>query len=71
MYQRIFGDQRGQQQQEEEEGDGEVHQDYAETYHGQDTTKEYIANISFEQVTEHSITYGNRRKGRYVKHTTL
>ena len=56
MYQRIFGDQRqGGGAEEEEEGDGEVHQDYAETYHGQDTTKEYIANISFEQVTEHNI----------------
>ena len=37
-----------------------MHQDYAETYHGQDTTKEYIANISFEQVTEHSIRKGDK-----------
>ena len=46
MYQRIFG-QRSETAGVEE--DGEVHQDFSETYAGSEVTKEYIAKISFEQ----------------------
>ena len=53
MYQRIFGDNRARAGGETEPGpgdsEGEVHQDYAETYAGAETTREYIAKISFEE----------------------
>ena len=51
MYQRIFGDNRARPETEPGPGDseGEVHQDYAETYAGAETTREYIAKISFEE----------------------
>ena len=51
MYQRIFGDNRARLETESGPGDseGEVHQDYAETYAGAETTREYIAKISFEE----------------------
>ena len=52
MYQRIFGDNRaraGAETGDPGEREGEVHQDYAETYAGSETTKEYIAKISFEE----------------------
>ena len=45
MYQKIFG----QRSEAGLEDDGEVHQDFAETYSGSEITKEYIAKISFEQ----------------------
>ena len=47
MYQKIFGD-RGAAGGLEDEHDGDVHQDYAESYAGTESTKEYIAKISFE-----------------------
>ena len=47
MYEKIFGS--GSREAEEEQQDGECHQDFAETYAGSETTKEYIAKISFEE----------------------
>ena len=50
MYQRIFGDNRARAEAEAgDPGEGTVHEDYAETYAGAETTKEYIARISFEE----------------------
>ena len=46
MYDKIFGSGASQ---EEDHQEGECHQDFAETYAGSDTTKEYIAKITFEE----------------------
>jgi len=48
MYQKIFGD-RGATAGMDADNDGEVHQDYSETFSGTDVTKEYIAKLSFEE----------------------
>ena len=48
MYQKIFGQQSGAGAAGLED-DGDVHQDYAETYSGTEATKEYIAKVSFEE----------------------
>ena len=47
MYEKIFG--KSGAGLEDGDGEGEVHQDYAETFSGQEVTKEYIAKISFNQ----------------------
>lgn len=46
MYDKIFGPGAAQEDSQE---DGDCHQDFAETYAGSDTTKEYIAKITFEE----------------------
>ena len=48
MYQRIFGAD-GRQAGREDGGEGEVHNDYAETHAGTESTKEYIAQVTFEE----------------------
>ena len=47
MYEKIFG--KSGAAVEDGDDEGEVHQDYAETFSGQEVTKEYIAKISFNQ----------------------
>jgi len=47
MYDKIFGS--AAHTEEDHQDDGDCHQDFAETYAGSDTTREYIAKISFEE----------------------
>ena len=48
MYQRIFGP-GGKGVSKEEGGEGEVHNDYAESYAGTESSREYIAQVTFEE----------------------
>ena len=48
MYQRIFGP-GGKGFNNEEGGEGEVHNDYAESYAGTESSREYIAQVTFEE----------------------
>ena len=48
MYQRIFGP-GGKGFNNEEGGKGEVHNDYAESYAGTESSREYIAQVTFEE----------------------
>ena len=48
MYDKIFGRGAGSDQADHQDG-GDCHQDFAETYAGSESTREYIAKITFEQ----------------------
>jgi len=49
MYQKIFGSGGKGVGRREDEEDGEVHEDYAESHAGTESTREYIAQVSFEE----------------------